>query len=108
MTKHLSQAAVSGYIEIDNFGTKENDINDLTFLDESDVLKCLLSPKAIFKILNSHNPQVDNLDFNTKKELYSNIPLSGNDSIITVPTVKQLKDALHIEDLYHQGRTRVE
>ncbi|KAH7111958.1 hypothetical protein B0J13DRAFT_631677 [Dactylonectria estremocensis] len=100
MTKHLSQAAVSGYTEIDHFATKENDINDLTFLDESEVLKCLLSPKAIFKILNSHNPQVDNLDFSTKKELYSNIPRLGNDSIITVPTVKQLKDALYIEDIF--------
>ncbi|KAH7112342.1 hypothetical protein EDB81DRAFT_862703 [Dactylonectria macrodidyma] len=99
MTKHLSQTAVSGYIEIDNFATKENDINDLTSLDESEVLKCLLSPKAIFKILNSHNPLIDNLDFITKKELYSNIPLLGHNSIITVPTVKQLKDALHIEDL---------
>ncbi|KAH7110971.1 hypothetical protein EDB81DRAFT_894623 [Dactylonectria macrodidyma] len=78
---------------------RQNDINDLTSLDESEVLKCLLSPKAIFKILNSHNPLIDNLDFITKKELYSNIPLLGNNSIITVPTVKQLKDALHIEDL---------
>ncbi|KAH7114967.1 hypothetical protein B0J13DRAFT_572791 [Dactylonectria estremocensis] len=85
MAKHLSQAA--------------NDINDLTSLDESEVLKCPLSPKAIFKILNSHNLQVDNLDFSTKKELYSNISLLGNDSIITVPAVKQFKDALHIEDL---------
>ncbi|KAH7124616.1 hypothetical protein EDB81DRAFT_860871 [Dactylonectria macrodidyma] len=99
MTKHQSQAAVSGYTEIDHFATKENDINDLTSLDESDLLKCLLSPKAIFKTLNSHNPQADSVDFSTKKELYSNIPLLGNDSIITVPTVKQLKDTLHIEDL---------
>ncbi|KAH7118441.1 hypothetical protein EDB81DRAFT_767053 [Dactylonectria macrodidyma] len=33
-----------------------------------------------------------------RKQNY-NIPLLGNDSIITVPIVKQLKDALHIEDL---------
>lgn len=99
MAKHLSQAAVNGYTEIDNFATKENDINDLTSLNESKVLKYPLSTKTIFKMFNSHNPQVDNLNFSTKKELYSNIPLLEDNSIITVPAVTQLKEVLHIEDL---------
>jgi hypothetical protein len=102
MTKYMSGAAVAGYREIDNFAEGEDDINDLTTLDESKVLKHFLSPKAIFKINNCHNPEVDNnLKFNSDNELYSNMVLTAHDGnkVVTLPAIKQVKAFLGIEDL---------
>jgi hypothetical protein len=101
MTKHMSSAAVAGYREIDNFAEGEDDINDLTTLDESKVLRHLLSPKTLFKVNNCHNQEVDNnLKFTSNDEVYSNMVLTNDDNkVITLPAINQVKDVLGIEDL---------
>lgn len=102
MTKNMSAAVIAGYHEIDNFAHDEDDINDLTALDENEVLDRFLSPKAIFKINNSHNQEVDtNLKFASESELYSNIALTkqGDNKVITLPSIKQVRNFLGIDDL---------
>ncbi|KAL5346594.1 hypothetical protein ACLOAV_008301 [Pseudogymnoascus australis] len=106
MTKHMSGAAIGGYRGIDNFADGEDDINDMTTLDESEVLKHFLSPKTIFKINNCHNPEVDNnLKFSSNNELYSSMELThDNNKTVTLPAIKQVKDFLGIEDLSSLAR----
>ena len=101
MTKHMRTVAIAGYCEIDNFAEGEDDINDLMSLDESKVIKHFLSPKTLFKLNNSHNPEVDsNLKFTSDNELYSDRVLtSDHNKVITLPTIKQVKNVLGIDDL---------
>lgn len=106
MTKQMSGAAIAGYRGIDNFAVGEHDINDLTTLDEDDVLNHFLSRETIFKINNCHNPEVDNnLKFSSDRELYSSIELTNdNNKTITLPAIKQVKDFLGIEDVSSLAR----
>jgi hypothetical protein len=95
MTESLDAIAIKGYNQIDNFASGEDDINDITTLQESQVLKEFLSPQCFLKILNSYNPFVDNMALpENQKYNHDQFP----DRNLDIPCVLETKKALGIED----------
>lgn len=83
----LNNNAIKLYQAVDNMGSNpQEDINDLTVFSEDQILKYLPHPDAWFKYLNCHDKRS------------SPLLLTGC-SIIEMPTVSQVKAALHLEDL---------
>ncbi|KAI8712255.1 hypothetical protein NCS52_01323200 [Fusarium sp. LHS14.1] len=100
MIDRMTEKSIKLYKKVDNYGKGEDDINDLSTLKERKVLTNFLSPGAFFKILNSHEPAVDNdIQMPTGDAMYGRQLLNANGHTITLPSVKQVKRIFGIEDL---------
>ncbi|KAL2674241.1 hypothetical protein Neosp_012692 [[Neocosmospora] mangrovei] len=100
MIDRMTEKSIKLYKKVDNYGKGEDDINDLNTLKERKVLTNFLSPGAFFKILNSHEPAVDNdIQMPTGDAMYGRQLLNTNGHTITLPSVKQVKRIFGIEDL---------
>ncbi|OAL42806.1 hypothetical protein IQ07DRAFT_553657 [Pyrenochaeta sp. DS3sAY3a] len=100
-TGHLDNPTIERFKEIDNFAWGDDDINDLLIVQESDILGKFLSPKALFKLFNTHHPQVDQMEL-ARNDIYSEYQLIatfGDVNTIVVPTIKQFEVIHGIEDL---------
>ncbi|RSL53536.1 hypothetical protein CEP53_007722 [Fusarium sp. AF-6] len=100
MIDRMTEKAIKLYKKEDNYAKGEDDINDLKTLKERKVSTNFLSPGAFFKILNSHEPAVDNdIQMPTGDAMYGRHLLNATGHTITLPSVKQVKRILGIEDL---------
>jgi hypothetical protein len=98
MVENMDATAIEGYKKIDTFATGEDDINDMTEIQESKVLDFFLSALCLFKMLNSHHPSVDNMPM-AASEQYGSLRLTPNGNVITMPRVSDVKKIFGIEDL---------
>lgn len=100
MIDRMTENSIKLYKKVDSYGKGEDDINDLNTLKERKVLTNFLSPGAFFKILNSHDPAVDNdVQMPMGDAMYGRQLLNATDHTITLPSVKQVKKIFGIEDL---------
>ncbi|KAJ3456154.1 hypothetical protein MRS44_016177 [Fusarium solani] len=100
MIDRMTEKSIKLYKKVDSYGKGEDDINDLNTLKERKVLTNLLSPGAFLKILNSHEPAVDNdVQMPTGDTMYGRQLLNATGHTITLPSVKQVKRIFGIEDL---------
>ncbi|RSL75718.1 hypothetical protein CEP51_010611 [Fusarium floridanum] len=100
MIDRMTEKSIKLYKKVDNYAKGEDDINDLNTLKERKVLTNFLSPGAFFKILNSHEPAVDNdIQMPTGDAMYGRHLLNATGHTITLPSVKQVKRIFGIEDL---------
>ncbi|RSL57597.1 hypothetical protein CEP54_008194 [Fusarium duplospermum] len=100
MIDRMTEKSIKLYKKVDNYAKGEDDINDLNTLKERRVLTNFLSPGAFFKILNSHEPAVDNdIQMPTGDAMYGRHLLNATGHTITLPSVTQVKRIFGIEDL---------
>ncbi|KAJ4182812.1 hypothetical protein NW767_013777, partial [Fusarium falciforme] len=100
MIDRMTEKSIKLYKKVDSYEKGEDDINDLNTLKERKVLTNFLSPGAFFKILNSHEPAVDNdVQMPTGDAMYGRQLLNATGHTITLPSVKQVKRIFGIEDL---------
>ncbi|KAM0425814.1 hypothetical protein ACHAPT_009065 [Fusarium lateritium] len=100
MVDRMTEKSVKLFKKVDNYAKGEDDINDLNSLKERKVLTNFLSPAGFFKILNSHEPAVDNdIQMPTGDAMYGRHLLNATGHTITLPSVKQVKRIFGIEDL---------
>ncbi|KAJ6116167.1 hypothetical protein N7523_005566 [Penicillium sp. IBT 18751x] len=95
---YLNENAITLYREIDK-SSFEDDVNDLIVFSEGKILQYLPHPHAWFKYLNCHNKRVDRFDLKTTNTYDTSRLCVPGTSIIEMPTVPQVRDALELEDL---------
>ncbi|KAK8096407.1 uncharacterized protein PG998_014275 [Apiospora kogelbergensis] len=95
----IDKSNMKYYVNIDDHFPGEDDINDLIPVNDTMIAKFGLSAKSWMKLLNAHNPTIDNMKFKKEEEKYGTEPLVTNDQDpLTMPSLVDIKRAFGLVD----------
>ncbi|KAK8096434.1 uncharacterized protein PG998_014302 [Apiospora kogelbergensis] len=95
----IDKANMKYYVNIDDHFPGEDDINDLIPVNDTMLAKFGLSAKSWMKLLNAHNPTIDNMKFKKEDEKYGTEPLvTNNQDPLTMPSLVDIKRAFGLVD----------
>ncbi|KAH6959708.1 hypothetical protein BKA56DRAFT_468204, partial [Ilyonectria sp. MPI-CAGE-AT-0026] len=93
-TKHMDEEAKQSLRKMDDAFMGDNDVNDVTEVDDEWLLANGPSAKLLYKVLNSNNKGVDSMRLKTAEDKYGMTALVKPGDNLTMPTFKEVAKML--------------
>ncbi|KAK3385191.1 hypothetical protein B0H63DRAFT_522534 [Podospora didyma] len=97
-TEHMDEEGKDCLRRIDDAFKGDDDINDLTEVNDTLLLRKGPAAKLLLKVLNSHNKAVDSMQLKKQEDMYGRTELVRPNEHLTMPTFKEVAKILGQDD----------